>query len=85
LGQSLNKKFLLFLELGLPLAVVPCCVFSHQFPTRRLRSSGQVPTSYEDFCTYLMEKSEALRLERLPFMGKNCVIFTTPPVSHQQL
>ena len=57
------------------MAVVPCCVFSHQFPSRRLRS-GQVPTSYEDFCTYLMEKSDTIRLEHLPFVGKNCVLFT---------
>ena len=62
------------LQLGLRFAVIPCCVFSQQFPDRRLRS-GDTPTSYEAFCDYLTEKSCDLSRDTIPFVGKNVVIF----------
>ncbi len=70
-------------ELGLPLAVVPCCIFSQQFPERRLRSSGLPPTTFQQFCAYLAEKSDAIRAEHLPFMGKNLVLFTPPTLEEK--
>jgi hypothetical protein len=63
-------------ELGLPLAVVPCCIFSQQFPERRMRGSGLPPTTFHQFCAYLAEKSDAIRAEHLAFVGKNLVLFT---------
>ena len=62
------------LHLGLSLAVIPCCVFSAEFPDRRLRS-GETPSSYEDFCDYLTEKSDDLNSDILPFIGRNKVIY----------
>jgi len=70
-------------ELGLPLAVVPCCIFSQQFPERRMRSSGLPPTTFQQFCAYLAEKSDAIRTEHLPFMGKNMVLFTPPTLEEK--
>jgi hypothetical protein len=70
-------------ELGLPLAVVPCCIFSQQFPARRMRSSGLPPTTFQQFCAYLAEKSDAIRTEHLPFVGKNLVLFTPPTLEEE--
>jgi hypothetical protein len=70
-------------ELGLPLAVVPCCIFSQQFPARRMRSSGLPPTTFQQFCAYLAEKSDVIRTEHLPFVGKNLVLFTPPTLEEK--
>ena len=70
-------------ELGLPLAVVPCCIFSQQFPERRMRSSGLPPTTFQQFCAFLAEKSDAIRTEHLPFVGKNLVLFTPPTLEEE--
>jgi len=64
----------------LPFAVLPCCVFSALFPDRRL-SDGSVPTTYDQFCTYLMEKSDTIRSVYLPFLGRNRVLYTLPTTS----
>ena len=56
-------------------AVIPCCVFSQLFPHRRLRNNEQ-PVSYEAFCDYLCEKSLHIESEKLPFLGKNRVLYT---------
>ena len=56
-------------------AVIPCCVFSQLFPHRRLRNNEQ-PVSYEAFCDYLCEKSPHIESEKLPFLGKNRVLYT---------
>ena len=64
-----------------PFAVVPCCVFAHENPDRRLKSSsGEAPTSYEDFCKYLMEKDDNITSERLNFKGRNLVLYWNPEV-----
>jgi len=63
------------LKFGIPFSVIPCCVFSSENPHRRL-ANGDNPTSYEDFCSYLKEKSENIEEDRLSFIGKNKVLFT---------
>eukprot|EP00092_Neocalanus_flemingeri_P015598 GFUD01016886.1.p1 GENE.GFUD01016886.1~~GFUD01016886.1.p1 ORF type:complete len:376 (+),score=90.30 GFUD01016886.1:46-1173(+) len=55
-------------------AVIPCCVFSQDFPLRKLKN-GKSPTSYEDFCDFLVEKSSGVENDLLPFVGKNKVLF----------
>lgn len=62
---------------NIPFAVVPCCVFSAVFPHRKLKS-GEVPTSYEDFCSFLCEKSDSIQTAFLPFLGRNKVLYTLP-------
>ncbi|KAF9994446.1 hypothetical protein BGZ65_009917 [Modicella reniformis] len=63
-----------------PFAVVPCCVFGHENPHRRLSNGGAVDTTLE-FIQYLIEKdmisgvSERVRKEFLPFVGMNIVVF----------
>jgi len=69
-----------------PFAVVPCCVFAHENPQRRLLGGGEVNTTL-DFIQYLIEKSGSyaerlspshlsdIRKEFLPFDGMNIVVF----------
>ncbi|KAF9949302.1 hypothetical protein BGZ72_008910 [Mortierella alpina] len=69
-----------------PFAVVPCCVFAHENPQRRLVGGGEVNTTL-DFIQYLMEKRVAsaespshstdIHKEFLPFDGMNIVVFRT--------
>ena len=65
------------LERGLPFAVVPCCVYSKEFTTRRLRS-GQRVTTHEQLVQYLTEKSGLVDVHtaELPFSGKNIVVYS---------
>jgi hypothetical protein len=62
------------LRYGKPVAIVPCCVFAGFFPIRTLRC-GTAVRSYEQFMQYLLEKDDRLRIETLPFEGKNRVIY----------
>jgi hypothetical protein len=62
------------LRFNKPFAIVPCCVFPGFFPLMRLRSGTAVRT-YEQFLEYLLEKDERLKMECLPFQGRNCVIY----------
>jgi hypothetical protein len=63
-----------------PFAVVPCCVFAHENPHRRLRTGGEVNTTL-DFVQYLMEKEEtesastSMRKEYLLFDGMNIAVY----------
>lgn len=57
-----------------PFAVIPCCVFAHENPDRRLKN-GQEPKTYEAFCDYLLEKDENISSENLNFRGRNRVLF----------
>ena len=61
-------------QFSLDFAVIPCCVFSKDFPERRLRT-GEEPTSYPQFCQFLSEKCEGVRSQLLPFMGRNKVLY----------
>jgi hypothetical protein len=67
--------------LGVPFCIVPCCVFPHQFPHRRLRDGTRVRT-YEQLIKYLKEKCPKARTEVLDFhfteTAKNLVVFTLP-------
>ncbi|KAF8985743.1 hypothetical protein BGZ46_002122 [Entomortierella lignicola] len=66
------------LKHGKPFAVVPCCVFAHENPQRRLLNGGEVNTTLE-FVQYLMEKASSYDMcvskEFLPFDGMNIVVF----------
>ena len=62
------------IQFSLNFAVIPCCVFSQDFPQRRLRC-GQEPTSYDNFCDYLTEKHPEIRSQLLPFIGRNKVLY----------
>ncbi|KAG0260204.1 hypothetical protein BG011_002081 [Mortierella polycephala] len=68
-------------------AVVPCCVFAHENPHRRLLNGGEVNTTL-DFIQYLMEKTaldtasrqsmdplDSAHKEFLPFDGMNIAVF----------
>ena len=61
-------------DLLINFCVIPCCVFSQDFPNRKLKN-GNIPTSYENFCEFLAEKCPGTEKELLPFIGKNKVIF----------
>ena len=67
------------LRLRVPFAVVPCCVYSLEFPKRHLKESPAKPvTSYDDFLQYLCEKDDGIRMETLPFEGKNTILWYDP-------
>jgi hypothetical protein len=59
-----------------PFAMVPCCVYARQFPTRRLRSGAAV-TSYEDFVAWLQEQAgpSELSVDTLPIPGRATVLW----------
>ena len=59
---------------NLNFAVIPCCVFSQKFPQRRLKDNVE-PVSYELFCDFLGEKSDSIREDLLPFLGRNKVLY----------
>ena len=59
---------------GKSFAVVPCCVFPSLAPQRRVRS-GQRVVQYPAFIQYLAEKHHGIRIGRLPFAGKNIVLY----------
>ncbi|EFN53720.1 hypothetical protein CHLNCDRAFT_136575 [Chlorella variabilis] len=58
---------------GKPFAVVPCCVYSCEFPRRLL--CGRSVTSYEHFLQYLVAKDPGIRVATLPLSGKNRVLY----------
>ena len=66
MGVALGKSF----------AVVPCCVYSSEFPKRKLKS-GKPVTSYNDLLDYLQEQDpERIKREKLPYLeGKNIVLY----------
>jgi len=68
------------LQFNIAVSIVPCCVFSSKFPDRRLRENGAVPTSLPQFIQYLSEKSENIKTDYLPFVGRNQVLYTVPLV-----
>lgn len=62
------------LRMNKKVAIVPCCVFPSLFPLRTLHN-GRSVQSYEDYLQYLLNKDDRLRMETLPFQGKNQVIY----------
>lgn len=65
------------LALRKPFAVVPCCVYKQLFPERR-RSNGLAVKKYSTFLEYLQRKDSRIRSARLPFVGRNRVLFMRP-------
>ncbi|KAH7058552.1 hypothetical protein BKA57DRAFT_449581 [Linnemannia elongata] len=80
-----------------PFAVVPCCVFAHENPERRLIDGSEVNTTL-DFIQYLTEKDTfahesggdggdspsqfgPVSKQFLPFDGMNIVLFRPPAVA----
>lgn len=64
------------LAAGRQFAVVPCCVFPHLFPHRKLRN-GSAVVKLGSFIRYLREKDSRIRMARLGFAGCNTVVFMT--------
>jgi hypothetical protein len=65
-----------------PFVIVPCCVFSREFPDRRLRNGSEV-SSYLDFLQYLQEKDldaapgavSGLQKAWMPYSGANTILY----------
>ena len=57
-----------------PFAVVPCCVFPRLFNSRRLFGGGGV-TTYMGLIRFLREKDGRIQAARLPFQGRNIVLY----------
>ena len=64
-----------------PFAVIPCCVYSKQFPRRRMHNNKLV-TTYADLVGYLMAKAPRhIRAVELGFEGKCVLLYYIPPDS----
>lgn len=74
--QAAEYAVRLALALRKPFAVVPCCVYSAEFPRRRL-DSGALVRSYEDLLQYLQALDPRIQREELDFEGKRTVIYMT--------
>ncbi|KAG0292609.1 hypothetical protein BGZ96_003944 [Linnemannia gamsii] len=81
--QATEPIVSLALKHNKPFAVVPCCVFAHENPDRRLLDGGEVSTTL-DFIQYLTEKDTkggsdswfgAVSKQFLPFDGMNIVLY----------
>jgi len=57
-----------------PFAVVPCCVFPTLFPGRTL-ADGSAVVHTQQFALYLASKDRRIRIRRLPFEGRNLVVY----------
>jgi hypothetical protein len=73
----------LALQYDKPVAIVPCCVFPCFFPLRTL-SCGTPVCTYDQFLEYLLSKDDRLRVETLPFEGRNKVIYRPPDCSSEK-
>ncbi|CEP17583.1 hypothetical protein [Parasitella parasitica] len=70
------------LKAGKAFAVVPCCVFSHENRSRRLRN-GELVTTTEQQIQYICEKDTLgyggqIKTAYLDFEGKNRVVYWIP-------
>eukprot|EP00980_Cylindrotheca_fusiformis_P007973 scaffold1697_cov120-Cylindrotheca_fusiformis.AAC.55 len=61
----------------IPFVVVPCCVFCRLFPERRTHPDNQLVSSYEDLVEYLKQQDRTIQETKLPFEGKNTVLWST--------
>jgi hypothetical protein len=57
---------------GKPFAIVPCCVYKDEFPTRKLRDGKQV-RNYDDLLAFLKSKHPDIIEKALDMEGKNKV------------
>jgi hypothetical protein len=62
-----------------PFAILPCCIYSKQFPTR-MSSSGELVTTYAQFIEFLLAKDPLgrIRAVELDFEGKNVLLYFVP-------
>lgn len=72
--QATEPMVDLALLLGVPFAVVPCCVYSKLFPGRALRDGTPV-RSHATLVSYLCEKDPEIHVKKLDFEGKNTVVY----------
>lgn len=68
-------------RLGVPFALLPCCVMPSLFPWRRQKSSGDPVRSYQAFCQYLLDKApdkkqNPYHVDILPFHGRHKIIYS---------
>lgn len=63
-----------------PFAILPCCIYSRQFPTRLSSSTGKLVTTYAQFIEYLLAKDPLGRIHavELDFEGKNTLLYFVP-------
>ena len=75
--QATEPSIDLALLLGIPFAVVPCCVFPREFPDRSL--NDKKVRTHGQFIEYLCLKDDKIRKDRLPFVetdtAKNVVLY----------
>ena len=72
LAERLDVKF----------AIIPCCVMPSLFPHRVQKKHGDPVRSYSAFCQYLLDMApanEEFLVDHLPFVGRNKVIYRSPP------
>lgn len=62
---------------GIPWAIVPCCVYSAQFPKRKL-GDGTPVKSIDHFIAWLCELYPKARSTKLGFEGKNICVYVLP-------
>jgi hypothetical protein len=62
------------LALHKPFALVPCCVFSRQFPWR-CTPEGATVTTYEQLCDWIQAQDSGIQRATLPFHGRNVVLY----------
>ncbi|CAE7353919.1 unnamed protein product [Symbiodinium necroappetens] len=75
--QAAEPALRLALALRKPCAIVPCCVYSAEFPKRKLRS-GRAVRTYEELLEYLQQLDERIQRVDLDFEGKRTLLFITP-------
>jgi hypothetical protein len=63
------------ISFGRPFAIVPCCVYKDDFPTRKLRDGKQV-RNYDDLLAFLKSKHPDIIEKALDMEGKNKVKYT---------
>merc|ERR1712107_227685 len=60
-----------------PFAIVPCCVYSVEFPKRK-GIDGMTVRSYDQLLSYLETRAPGVRRRALDFEGKNIVVYWSP-------
>mmetsp|Transcript_17834 Transcript_17834/g.30425 ORF Transcript_17834/g.30425 Transcript_17834/m.30425 type:complete len:381 (-) Transcript_17834:1133-2275(-) len=60
-----------------PFAIVPCCVFSSEFP-ERFTPDGKPVETLNDLVSWLCSKHPEIQVDYLPIEGRNKLIYLTP-------
>jgi hypothetical protein len=76
--QATEAVMDLAMRLGKPFALLPCCVMTRLFPNRKGRLGEPVRTVHQ-LCRYLMDKQAQIKVDYLPFMGRNKVLYWKGP------